>query len=245
MSVTTQLVLSDPTKELLGQAREAWPRWREQRPDLGVIEDLLDLPTWIRAADRTASDGVLHRLAELASPTGADDVTAAGALAWLLLPGACVVAHRLRTLTSRIDEVVAAQLWLEVRPFPWQRQRKVATNIVKNTRRGVLRELGVGQSARGADPAWAAVPTGSTTIEQSHGRRATRTIKVIDVPALPVWPAFPCVAQVAQLRRTLTRAGKKTVEVVSLVTSATHTDAPPAVLAAWVRGHWAIGNRLH
>ena len=72
-----------------------------------------------------------------------------------LLPGACLMAHRLRSLTSRIDEVVAAQLWLEIRSFPWQRQRKVAANIVMNTRRGVLRELGVGQSAREADPTWA------------------------------------------------------------------------------------------
>jgi hypothetical protein len=155
MSVATQLGLADPAKELLGQVREAWPRWCEQLPDLRVVEDLLDLPAWIQAADRQSSDDVLHQLAELASPTGGDDVTAAGALAWLLLPGACVMAHRLRTLTNRIDEVVAAQLWLEVRSFPWQRQRKVAANIVMNTRRGVLRELGVGRSARDADPAWA------------------------------------------------------------------------------------------
>lgn len=155
MSVATQLGLSDPTKELLGRAREAWPQWCEQRPTLRVVQDLLDLPGWIRAADRQASEDILHQLAELASPSGGGDVVAAGALAWLLLPGACVMAHRLRSLTTRIDEVVAAQLWLEVRSFPWQRQRKVAANIVMNTRRGVLRELGVGQSAREADPAWA------------------------------------------------------------------------------------------
>lgn len=155
MSVATQLGLSDPTKELLGRAREAWPQWCEHRPSLRVVQDLLDLPGWIRAADRHASDDILHQLAELASPTGGGDVVAAGALAWLLLPGACVMAHRLRSLTTRIDEVVAAQLWLEVRSFPWQRQRKVAANIVMNTRRGVLRELGVGQSAREADPVWA------------------------------------------------------------------------------------------
>ena len=107
MSVATQLGLSDPTTGLLGQARQAWPRWCEQRPGVRVVEDLLELPTWIRTADRQASDAVLHELAELASPTGGNDVTAAGALAWLLLPGACVMAHRLRTLTHRIDEVVA------------------------------------------------------------------------------------------------------------------------------------------
>ena len=50
-------------------------------------------------------------------------------------------------------------------------------------------------------------------------------------------------AQVAQLRRTVTKKGKKTVEVVYLITS--DRDAGPAALAAWVRGHWEIENRLH
>lgn len=155
MSVATQLGLADPEGDLLGQARTMWPTWCAHNPCLNVVDDLLDLPPWLRAADPEAGDSVLRRLAELASPTAGDDVVAAGALAWLLLPGACLMAHRLRSLTSRIDEVVAAQLWLEIRSFPWQRQRKVAANIVMNTRRGVLRELGVGQSAREADPTWA------------------------------------------------------------------------------------------
>lgn len=92
---------------------------------------------------------------------------------------------------------------------------------------------------------WAQVPIGSTSTERGHGRRAVRTIKVIDTPALPGWPDLAGVAQVAQLRRTVTRAGKKSVEIVYLATSATHRDAPPAVLAEWVQGHWGIENRLH
>lgn len=92
---------------------------------------------------------------------------------------------------------------------------------------------------------WAKVPVGSTSTTRSHGRRATRTIKVIDVPALPGWPHFTGVAQVAQLRRTVTRNGNKSVEVVYLITSLAHHDAPPTVLAAWVKGHWCIENRLH
>jgi hypothetical protein len=87
---------------------------------------------------------------------------------------------------------------------------------------------------------WTKVPLGSTSADRSHGRRATRTIKVIDVPALPGWPEFTGVAQVG-----VTRGGKKSVEVVYLITSATHHDAPPTVLAAWVKGHWAIENKLH
>ncbi|WP_200834765.1 ISAs1 family transposase [Amycolatopsis alkalitolerans] len=82
---------------------------------------------------------------------------------------------------------------------------------------------------------WNKIPVGSTSTNRSHGRRATRTIKVIQTPALSGWPEFTGVAQVAQLRRTATRNGKKTIEVVYLITSAVHTDAPPAVPAAWVK----------
>ena len=53
-------------------------------------------------------------------------------------------------------------------------------------------------------------------------------------------PARP---QVAQLRRTVTRNGKKTVEVVYLITSDRWGGGE--TLAAWVRGHWEIENRLH
>ncbi len=78
--------------------------------------------------------------------------------------------------------------------------------------------------------------------QTGHGRRATRTIKVL---AAPAWIGFTGAAQVAQLRRTTTRAGKKTVEVVYLVTSADHRATDPATLAGWVQDHWGIENRLH
>ena len=86
---------------------------------------------------------------------------------------------------------------------------------------------------------WTAVPAFSA-VSTDHGRRTRRTIKVALVPA---WIEFAGAAQVAQLRRTVTRNGKKTVEVVYLITSDRNAD--PATLAAWVRGHWEIENRLH
>src|SRR5512142_3347545 len=86
---------------------------------------------------------------------------------------------------------------------------------------------------------WAAVPAVSA-VSTSHGRRACRTIKAALAPA---WIGFAGAAQVAQLRRTVTKNGKKTVEVVYLITS--DRDAGPATLAAWVRSHWEIENRLH
>lgn len=75
-----------------------------------------------------------------------------------------------------------------------------------------------------------------STVATGHGRRVPRTIKVV---ASPAWIIFTGATQVAQIRRTTTRAGKKTIEVVYVITSADHHAAPPpAVLAAWVQGHW-------
>ena len=86
---------------------------------------------------------------------------------------------------------------------------------------------------------WARIPAVSS-VSTDHGRRARRTIKAVLAPS---WIGFAGAAQVAQLRRTVTRKGKKTVEVVYLITS--DSDVGPAALAAWVRGHWEIENKLH
>jgi predicted transposase YbfD/YdcC len=86
---------------------------------------------------------------------------------------------------------------------------------------------------------WTAIPAASA-VSTGHGRRARRTIKAVLVPA---WTGFAGAAQVAQVRRTVTKKGKKTAGVVYLITS--DRDADPATLAAWVRGHWETGNRLH
>src|SRR5271169_4743023 len=83
---------------------------------------------------------------------------------------------------------------------------------------------------------WTAIPAVST-VSTDHGRRARRTIKAVLAPA---WIGFAGAAQVAQLRRTVTRNGKKTVEVVYLITSDRHAD--PVTLAAWARSHWEIEN---
>src|SRR5690348_15633564 len=86
---------------------------------------------------------------------------------------------------------------------------------------------------------WAQVPALSA-VGTDHGRRARRAIKAALAPA---WIGFDGAAQVAQLRRTVTVNGKKTIEVVYLITS--DRGADPATLAAWVRGHREIENRLH
>lgn len=88
---------------------------------------------------------------------------------------------------------------------------------------------------------WKHVPAVTATTT-SHGRRVTRTVRSVEAPD---WVDFPGAAQVAQLRRTRTIKGRTTVEVVYLICSLPMTDAPPATVAAWVQGHWAIENCLH
>jgi len=88
---------------------------------------------------------------------------------------------------------------------------------------------------------WADVPAHSSA-RKGRGRRVRRTIKVLTAPA---WITFAGAAQLAQIRRTTNRNGKKTVEVVYVITSADHRAAPPATLAAWIQGHWGIENRAH
>lgn len=57
---------------------------------------------------------------------------------------------------------MASQLWIEVRTFKWRRLRKVAANILINTRVGVLREVGDFFHVSRADRTWA-----NTTLVES------------------------------------------------------------------------------
>jgi len=147
MNVAMHLGVADPDSEVLVAGRSRWPEWQRDCAALRPIDELADLPGWLRAADRESADRVMLALAELSSPHGGDDTTATGMLTWVLVPGAVLLAFRLSPFSRRIDEILAAQLWLEARTFPWQHGHKVAANILMNTRRRVLRDLGVTDAA--------------------------------------------------------------------------------------------------
>ena len=70
----------------------------------------------------------------------------------------------------------------------------------------------------------------------------SRTIKAVAAPAIL---DFPGAVQAAQLRHTRTVKGKKSVEVVYVITSMTAQDGSPDQIATWVVEHWSIENRLH
>jgi hypothetical protein len=157
VSVEIQLGLHDKDNGLLAHAWQNWTSWTDRFPCLSGIGGVESLRGWLRAAEPAAADEVLHALVTLASPSGGDDPSAAAMVAWVLLPGASVLAQRLQTLSPRIDQLVAAQLWIEIRTFPWRRLRKVAANILANTRTGVLRECGAHRQIERLDRTWSSV----------------------------------------------------------------------------------------
>ena len=169
MSVQTQLGLHDEGNGLLAHAGQNWASWADRFPCLWGIGGVASLRAWLRAAVPAEADEVLHVLVSLASPSGGDDASAAAMVAWALLPGASVLAQRLRTLSPRIDEVVAAQLWIEIRTFPWRRLHKVAANILANTRTGVLRECGAHRQIERVDR----TSCSTSTQEKRDSRRAS------------------------------------------------------------------------
>ncbi len=89
---------------------------------------------------------------------------------------------------------------------------------------------------------WKEIPASSSIAGCGHGRRERRTIKATEVAA---GLGFPHATQVLQVRRTVTRNGRKAVEVVYPITSMPMTEAVPLQVAAWIRGHWAMGNQLY
>jgi len=153
MSVQQQLGLEDDGL-LVQQIRERWSTWSAHDERLAAVAEFDEFRDWLRTADVEERDDALYALACMAAKDAGDDQFAGAALAWALLPGAATLAARLAGFSPRIDDLVAAQLWLEVRSFPWKRRRKVAANILAATRAGVLLDLGdIGQVKR-SDRVW-------------------------------------------------------------------------------------------
>lgn len=121
-------------------------------------------------------------------------------------------------------------------------QRDTASHITDHDGHFVLTVKANQPTLRAACKAlpWKDVPAVTVT-DRSHGRRVRRTVKAVQVPD---WIDFPGAAQIIQLRRTRTIKGRKTTEVVYAICSLDMIAAPPATVAAWIQGHWAIES-LH
>ncbi len=105
---------------------------------------------------------------------------------------------------------------------------------------------------------WAAVPISHQVTGTGHGRTEKRTIQVMDAPG-HIRAMFPHARQVFLIERYVTRKVRqrrknsrkyKTIEVRTAVaalgiTSLSAREAAPVHLAGYVRGHWAIENKIH
>jgi predicted transposase YbfD/YdcC len=90
---------------------------------------------------------------------------------------------------------------------------------------------------------WRQVPIAHQARERRHGRAERRTLKVT---AVARGLLFPHAAQAIQIVRRRRPSGKKwSTETCYAITSLAVTQASPAQLAAIIRGHWAIEDRLH
>ena len=89
---------------------------------------------------------------------------------------------------------------------------------------------------------WRDVPVAYDKRERGHGRTERRTLKVTTVAR---GLAFPCAAQAIQITRRRKIKGKRSREACYAATSLTITQASHAQLAAIIRGHWGIEDRLH
>lgn len=152
MSVAQQLGMDEPGGPLFAQAHRWWESVAGEHPAFRAVADLAGMPAWLTAVSPDARDEVLGALSALACGEGADAQSAAAVLAWLLAPGACLLAYRLRERSADVDELVAAQLWIEVRTFGPGRGRRVAVSILWNVHNAVLRDVGVGIHS---EPVWA------------------------------------------------------------------------------------------
>lgn len=128
--------------------------WMTEHSDRLPTDHLPTLRRWLQQTDPQLVDDLLLSLARSAATDGGNDVMAAKLLAWALLPGARQLARQLRSLSPVIDHLVAAQLWIEIRQYPWQRRRRVAANILRQTRVGVLTECEVPNRLQRSDPTW-------------------------------------------------------------------------------------------
>jgi predicted transposase YbfD/YdcC len=91
---------------------------------------------------------------------------------------------------------------------------------------------------------WKDVPVGHTSASRGHGRVEKRAIKVVAVSTGILFPHALQAIQITRKTRKLTSKKWRT-EVLYAVTSLTAAQATDAELAACIRSHWSVENRLH
>ena len=132
----------------------ALARWSVIEATLAGIGGLDELAEIVhRAGNAARADVLLGALVRLACSDGGDEQDAALLVAHLLANGTRTLALRLRDLSPDIDGLLAGQLWLQIRTFPWRRRtRGYAKSLLLDTRLAVLAELRPYRTRAGHDP---------------------------------------------------------------------------------------------
>ena len=145
MSCIQNLGLTWPTLAERVQRSSRWSTWAQAEPALARVSGLEEVVAIAGdQANPARADELLAALVRLGAADGGNDHEAAHAVALLLDKGADRLAGQLRNLSRDIDQMVAGQVWLQIREFPWQRRRRaIAANLMMDARRALLRDLGV------------------------------------------------------------------------------------------------------
>lgn len=194
-----------------------WQRWVAVQPSLGVVDSAVALGHLVRdGGDPRVTNDLFMALVRVGSVEGGVDETAVTFLASLLVPGGDRVARTLRSLGADVDAVVAGQLWLHIREYPWvRRPDAVAKNVLMDCRRAVLQEYGASTSRRAAlvplEP-----PVLAEHLDELAPHLTARTVADQDLLELLVWARSSGVLQ----------PGEASLLWDLAVQSAAHTDRP-------------------
>jgi hypothetical protein len=122
-----------------------WRSWVVAEPDLAGVTGLRQVVAIARdQGNNRRADVILAALVRLAAVDGGNDQDAAYLVALLLTNGTGRLARQLKDTSDDIEAIVAAQVWLTIREFPWRRRRQgIAQSILLDARRAVLADLGV------------------------------------------------------------------------------------------------------
>lgn len=125
-------------------------RWSESEPTLRGLASVDALPPPLApGSDPDRADALLGALVRTGCRAGAGDPDAVLVLVHLLSDGLRAAAARLSDLADDILTVLVGELCVQIRAWPLRRTRAYAANLLRDTRRGCLRELRPG--TRGAD----------------------------------------------------------------------------------------------
>ncbi len=150
------------------EASGCWRRWAQAQPALAEVVSASALGEVVRdRAQQGRANELLLALVRVGSVDGGVDEGAATFVSSLLAPGGDRIIRSLSSLGPDVDGIVAGQLWLQVRSYPWRdRPRAVAKNTLMETRRAVLADFGATTARRAA-----LVPVAPPELTQALDRR--------------------------------------------------------------------------